>query len=431
MKNKRVVITGIGPISSLGLGVEGFWNSILKGETNIAKERFSLDGQNIDEFYKHKVADFNIYDFFSDKSELDNIVQWKGDSRDIDLEHILVAIKLALEDSALIYNTERNNISLVIGHGNPGLEDFWEKLYSETFDIFNNAEVKLSKVQYFKTFYDRFVKTSYDLQTYMYLFHVAKIFKLYGQHIFINNACSSGLYALDIAQNLISTNKCNTAIIAASGRSKIFKYLWFKQFGYPYAKDGKIKSFSSEADGLVLGDGTIALVIEDLSHAIDRKAKIYGEYLGGSFQSESWKVTLPAINKSTYRDIMRDALNKCNLTPENINHLNPHGTGLKIVDQYEIKAINSIFKNINISAFKPYIGHCIGASALLETAIALLSLKNNIIPGMLHNSPIGFKKSMINFVTKTRKIKLNYVMKTCCAIAGFDSAVIFKKYENI
>lgn len=426
---RKVVITGIGPISSCGIGRENLWQSLLNKDIKLTKENFEIDGEVLDSFYLHKISNFNINNFGIDEKSINLVKSWKEGEDDIDLYYLIAAIQLALQDSCLLDGIEKDEVGLILGHGNPGLEQYWEKTFNETYEILKK-EKNISKADYFKRFFDTFVKTAYDLQTYMYLFHVGRMFNLHGFQLFLNNACSSGLYALEIASQMIKNDRGKVAIVATAGRSRYYKYLWFKKANYPYAVDGKIKPFDKSANGIVLGDGAVAFIVEELEHAISRKANIYGEYLGGDFCSESWKVVLPAINESYYEGVIEKALTNCNCKKEDIDILNPHGTGLTIVDKYEARAINSVFgdKKPLISVFKPYIGHCIGASALLETAILLLSLKNNIVLPTLNYSGVD-QKLNLQVVTEMKKQKLKKVMKTCCAIAGFDAAAIFQKIE--
>jgi 3-oxoacyl-(acyl-carrier-protein) synthase len=427
---RRIVITGIGPLAANGMGKADFWSSVLLKKVNIQKEDFIIDDELIDSYFLHKISNLDLGALDIDEESLEAISQWKNGDEDVDLCYFLAVIRLALQDSGLKYNHDGNKIALVLGHGNPGLEQFWEKNFNDTYAIFQNNKC-LKKKEYFEIFYKTFVKNSYDLQAYMYLFHIAKTFHFHGHQLYLNNACSSGLFALEAASELIKSRKSNIVFIASAGRSRYYKYRWFRDTDYPYAEDGLIKPFDKNANGLVLGDGGVGMVIEDLEHALARKAKIYGEYLGGSFNAESWKVTLPAVNDPFYENAIRGALTFSDTKAEEIDLINPHGTGLRVVDKYEARAINSVFKNCrpSISAFKPYIGHCIGGSALIEAAILLLSLKEDIIPATLNYREPDVKMNL-NVVSERTNKKLNKVMKTCCAIAGFNAAVVFGKYKD-
>jgi 3-oxoacyl-[acyl-carrier-protein] synthase II len=170
--------------------------------------------------------------------------------------------------------------------------------------------------------------------------------------------------------------------------------------------------------------------MEELQHAEKRNAAIYAEYLGGGFDLEGWKITVPQLGSNSYQAAMQKAFAQSRAQKEGIDLLCPHGVGYQVIDYYESKAITDIFgknpKKPLITAFKPYVGHNLGSSALLETVALLLSLKNNIVPPVLnYNNPDP--KFNIALVKEPTQTKLTTVMKACAAFAGFNAAAIFKK----
>jgi 3-oxoacyl-[acyl-carrier-protein] synthase II len=268
----------------------------------------------------------------------------------------------------------------------------------------------------------------------MYLYFVAKAFGLHGYSLFTNNACASGLFALESAARQIKYGE-SCVVLLASGdvANTMFKHLWFKEQGL-YAEDGKMKPFSKKADGIVLGDGASAIVLEELSHALDRKAHIYAEYLGGGFSLEGWKVTMPRIGSLTYQRTLESSLRKSNLKPEDIDLINPHGVAIKVTDGYEAKAITDIFgknhKKPSITAFKPYVGHNLGGSAILEIIILLLSMENNLIPPTLNYDETEPKYN-IELVKELITYPLDTVMKLSCGFAGYNAAAIFRNWVKL
>ncbi len=429
--SKRVVVTGIGPLSSIGVGKIDFWNSILAKKTIISKEEYRIDGDVWDEFLFHKVNKFDINSFGIDKAVLNEISVWKENEEVVDLFYLMAAAKLALDDSGFIFDREKNDISLVLAHENPGLDQFAEKAFSISYEILKRKN--LTKMEFFKQAYAASFKSVYDLQTFMFLFHIGKALGTHGCSLFLNNACASGLYALEVASMLIKNNKTALSIVAAADHPDIFKYLWFKKNNM-YAQDGKIKPFSENANGFVFGDGGCGIVLEELMHAKKRKAEIYAEYLGGSFVSEGWKVSLPAVGSKFYEEAISAALKTANVKPGEVDVVIPHGVGLKISDRYEANALNTIFGSKNkcpiFSAFKPYIGHNLGGSSLLETAILLLAMKHKLLPSTLNcdeisrNVPIGILRD------KALHMRINTALKTSAAFAGFDAAIILKRFEQ-
>ncbi len=426
--DKRVVITGVGPLSSIGSGKNDFWNAILNRKTNVSKETFKIDGEIWDSFYSHKIKNFDINNYHIDPSRLEEIKLWKNNEVILDLFYLIAVTNLALEDSGLIFDNEYNDIGLVLSHENPGLDQFAEKSFNVSYEILNK-KINSSKKEFFNEAYQKCHKTVYDLQTFMFLFHVGKTLGIHGCSFFLNNACASGLYALEEASLMIKGGHCPAVIIGASDYPDIYKYLWFKSLGM-YARDGKIKPFSSRADGFVFGDGGAGIVLEDLGHALNRGANIYAEYLGGSFTFEGWKVAFPAVGRKYYVRTINKVLEKLNLSTNEIDLIVPHGVGLKISDQYEAEGLIEIFgKNERpfYSAFKPYIGHNLGASSLLETIILILGIKNQVIPPTL-NCENKDKETLINLITDTVSFPINNVIKTVSAFAGFDGVVVLRKF---
>jgi len=430
MVNKtKIVVTGVGPLSSIGIGKEESWKNILDKKTNLKLEENYIDGEVWESFYVHRIKQLDMSKFCLDQNLLEEMKAWKKGYEVIDLNYFLSTIKLALDDSKLVYN-EKDKIGLVLAHENAGVHQFLMEMFNEAFDILNKKEIR--KLEFFKKIFNVGAKKANDLQTFMFLFHVAKIFNIHNFSLFINNACASGLYALEVAADIIKSKKCKAVIVAAVDHPDIYKYLWFKQLGL-YSSDGKIKPFCSDSNGFSFGEGGAAMVLEDSTFALDRNAKIYAEYLGGDFCLEGWKVVFPAIAENYYSNLLKNALKKSNLRTSDIDLINPHGVGHRVLDRYEAKAITEVFglhpvKPL-ITAFKPYFGHVLGGSAFLETAILLIAFAKQIVPPTLNCENID-QKMKIDLLKQKKDLVLNYALKTCSAFAGFDAAVIFKKFEK-
>lgn len=428
-KDKRVVITGIGPLTSIGIGKDSLWNALIEGKTNVKLEEWFVNGELWEKFYLHKIEHFDIREFNIKEEKLEEIKRWKEGEEIIDLYYLIAAVQLAIEDSKLRYNPEENNIGCVITHENPGLEQYFSKIIDISFGTIVKPSSSLTKKQFSEKLHYSSIKTSYDLQTFMVLFHILKTFDIHGYSLFVNNACASGLYGLEAAAQTIKSGRCPAVIVAAADYPRVYKYLWFKQLGM-YAEDGKIKPFSKEANGFVFGDGGVGLVVEDLEHARKRKAKIYAEYLGGGFSQEGWKVLYSAVGKNFYQKAIKEAIEVSRVNKEDIDLICAHGVGNPLIDRYEAKAITDIFgenfKRPLITTFKPYVGHNLGGSALLEAAILLLCLKNNLILPVLNTQEVD-SKIKLNLVKTKTNMDLKVVLKICCAFAGYNAAAIFRK----
>ncbi|MCF7908532.1 MAG: hypothetical protein K9L86_06655 [Candidatus Omnitrophica bacterium] len=434
-KNKRIVVTGLGPLSAIGMGKEALWKSVLAEKTGLTLEKYSINGQELGDYYAHRIKDFDINDFNIDKNILEDIKAWKEQANPIDLFYLLAVVKLALSDSKINYTNraETERLGLIVTHENPGLDQFYEEVINESYDFLvkgNNSVI--SRKDYFQEFYRKFAKRGYELQTFMPLFHLAKVFNIHNYSIFLCNACASGLFAVEAAADIIKSGKCNTVVVAGSDCTSIFKYLWFKGLDM-YAEDGKIKPFAKNRNGFVTGDGGAGIVLEDLYSALERGAHIYAEYLGGGFHLEGWKVAMPEINGDSYKKAIMQSLQRSDVPKEAIDLLVPHGVGTTAADYYEAKAITSIFgKNCKkplMAALKPYIGHNLGSTALLELAISILALENNYLPKTLNLTEVDPKLG-VNLVTTSKAYDMRTLMKTACGFAGYNGSVILKKYTK-
>lgn len=430
MKEKRVVITGIGPLTSVGVGKEQVWDSLIKGRTNVKLEEWFVDGQLWEKFYLHRIDDFDIRKFGIDETALQMIKDWKEGEEITDLYYLIAAVKLALDDSKLEYDYKDNDIGCVITHENPGLEQYISKCIDFSFTEITRKSKAIAKKQFSKRYHYETIKSAYDLQTFMTMFHILRTFNIHGYSLFINNACASGLYGLEAASQMIKTGKCPAVVVAAGDYPRVYKYLWFKELNM-YAQDGKIKPFSKESNGFVFGDGGVSLVVEDLAHAVKRKAKIYAEYLGGGFSQEGWKVLYPAIGSNFYQKAILKAIAYSKIDKKKIDLVCAHGAANPIIDKYEAKAITDVFgikpKKPLITTFKPYVGHNLGGSALLETAIALLCLENDIILPTLNIQNVDPKMNM-EIVRKKIRTRLKFVLKICCAFAGYNATIVLKRW---
>jgi len=429
---KRVVVTGLGPLSAIGSGRNEVWNSVLKEKINLKKHDYLVEGELWDSFLVHKVDDFNINKFEIDPAVLSELSNWKEGRQDLDLLYALAATKLAIDDSGLTYDKENNNIGLFLTVEHPGFEPFIEGMIKEALEYAGGNLIsgrEASKLDIYSHLYSKLVDRGYDLQTFMYLFLLAKAFGIHGYSLFTSNACASGLFSIEAAAKQIKYSGSNAAIVVAGDDTcTMFKHKWFKDRNL-YSEDGKIKPFSKNAKGIVFGDGYSAIILEDREHALKRKAHIYAEYLGGAFNLEGWKVVFPDIGGNSYQKMIKECLDNCSLDAAQVDLINPHGVGIRITDGYEAKAISEVFDKSKtpVTAFKPLVGHNLGGSAILETIVLLLSLENGIIPPTLNCEDFDPSYN-INLIRKQKKQALKTVMKLSCGFAGYNGAAIFKKH---
>lgn len=205
MVHKRVVITGIGPIASTGIGKDKFWEGFLHKETGLELVKEHVDKEIWDEFYVHKIKDFNIKEFGLDEDALEFIEDWKESPLDLDLQYLLAAVKLSLDDAHIDCAREKD-MGIIVTNESPGAENLFYKILEE---IFNGSYRKENfiKRKLYNDIHKKIAKLGYETQTFMPLFHIAKTFNIHKYSLFINNACASGLYAIETASDMIRLSK--------------------------------------------------------------------------------------------------------------------------------------------------------------------------------------------------------------------------------
>lgn len=430
LKDKqRIVVTGIGPITPLGVDAASITKGILNQKAIGLKliEKY-VSNDLWERYYLHTVHNFDVGRFGVDAEKLQSISSWKDGEDNADLLFLLAAVKLALEDSGMEVGYDNNDIGLLVAHENPGIEQFFGKLFEKSFQLFQNRP-GIKKKEFFNQLFNETVKVGYETQSFMFLFHIAKTFNIHRYSCFINNACASGLYAIELASDMIKIGKVSQMIVVAGDCPDIFKHLWFKMINM-YEPDGNIKPFAENARGFVMGEGATAIILEEYRSARKRNAKIYAEYLGGGFNLESWGITSPKIGGDFYEQVIRGAMKNSKLNVRDINLICAHGVGTPSSDYYEAKAIENIFSNSNppVTAIKPYIGHNLGGSTLMELAIILLCMQEDIVPKVLNTCELN-PKFNLNLVKEQGRYSPETVLKICCAFAGYNAATIFRRVD--
>lgn len=424
----RVLITGSSILCSLGDSVDDVWGNLLEERLNISKEAVELSDNLKLDYYINRLKDFEFSKYLFDSGSLEQIMLWKKGEISKDLLYLLSLAGMCLRDSKINTNAANRKIGLILTCEGPGLEDFFSKIIEFSYAI--NQKSNLSKKEYTESIYLECAKAGYDLQTFMHLFFINFYHKLTGFSIYLNNACSSGLFAMETAASLIRNHTCDCVLVVGGDHAMNFKYRWFHDLGI-YAKDGLIKPFCVDSKGYVFGDGGGAVMMESEHSALSRAAIVKGEYAGGGFFNQNWKVTLPNINLTTYSDAIRLALSRSCVSADQIDLVCSHGVGLRLTDKYESDAIRNVFSDFAtpVCALKPYFGHNLGGSGLLEIVVLLKLFLNNVIPRVLNTDQ--FDENMgINLVrAKGYHKTVNTIMKISTSFAGFDSAVVLKKYE--
>lgn len=375
----RVVVTGMGVISSLGVTLDDVWESLLAGKSGVAP---TIRIPNIDQYtcnFSCQVKDFEPTSFM-DHKEARRITEAS--------QYAVAAAKLAYEDASLNdANVDTTRAGVVLGTAAGGSVVETERAMRNLF-----AGKRISPILFNSVWPN------------MGAFSVARSFNFTGYNATIVTACASGTQALGTAAEAI---RLGHADLILSGGTEAFNceiiMAGYSSMGVITRRQDEpekaSRPFDLDRDGIVPGEGSAILVLENLAHAKSRGARIYAEILGYAFGSDARHDTDPTPESQAL--IMRKAIASAGLVPEDIDYINPHATSTPTGDAVETQAMKMAFGehayNIPISATKSMTGHMIGAAGAFEAIVSILTIRT----GWIHPT--------INYETPDPECDLDYV----------------------
>jgi len=255
------------------------------------------------------------------------------------------------------------------------------------------------------------------------------------------SACASSANALIDAFNYIRLGMCD--VIISGGSEAAVTIAGMGGFNSMQALSTRNDSpetasrpFDATRDGFVLGEGAGALVLEEYEHAKARGAKIYCEVGGGGMSSDAYHLTAPHPEGIGVIAVMENTLRDAGMTPEQVDHINTHGTSTPLGDVAELKAISAVFgnhaKNININSTKSMTGHLLGAAGAIEAIASILAMKHGIVPPTINHTVVdeNIDPSLNLTLNKAQKREVNVAMSNTFGFGGHNACVLFKKIQD-
>jgi 3-oxoacyl-(acyl-carrier-protein) synthase len=423
--SRRVVVTGVGVVSAAGCGIETVWNRLRSDPPVPDLHRGPAPTEQV-RFPVYRAPSYRL----GDLGVPGRCLAWledEGLAGIRDLEHLLGSTALALHDAGLPLDCSREDprAAVVVGNESPGFEQLSQALFRLGLDGPVPADPEER--------YDGLAERFFQLNTFLLPYYLARAFRLEGLALFVNSACTSGLNALDVAAQEIRCGRSRVAVAAAADDPvSVAKFLWFDRQGL-YSREGRIRPFDPAQSGTVFGDGGAALVLEDLESALRRGARIYAEYLGAGFAQDGWKIAVPSPVKASAVEAIRRALGEAGVEAGSVDLVVPHGVGTSASDQYEAMVLHRVFGGSSpwpaVTALKPFVGHNLGGSALLDLAILLAGVARGVVPPTLgHEAPLP--RNPVPLVRAWEERRIDIALKLTCGFAGFYGAAVFRRMEQ-
>ncbi len=380
MSARRVGITGLGVTTGYGRGVTELWKGLASGRSAVRQHAARMGATN---WVSHPMAALPK-DAVS-ASTLPN-APFVAENRledDPDLLAIADSVNQAIGDAGLEYDRSRNDVGLIVTHESPALAPHVQSFFRwrELGRSWLRSPARFNPPEFL---YEQQRESVYRLHSFLYVHYLSAVFGLHGFTLYNNNACASGAFALAVAADRIRNGEADTVIVAGGDVPEDgTKYRWFKDRGL-YSPTGCCRPFAVERDGLVLGSGAAAFVLQDLDAARAQGRRVYAEWLGGGFTSDGWKVTVPDVAGRRYARAIARALRSAGVSPEEITMIVPHGVGASLLDRYEAEALAEVFGTGGdwpcLLPLKGAVGHTLGGCALVETVGALLAFEHEQFP---------------------------------------------------
>jgi 3-oxoacyl-[acyl-carrier-protein] synthase II len=415
MNLKRVVVTGLGSLTPIGNTVPEYWDSLLKGVSGAALiTKFNPE--------KHKtkfaceVKNFNVEDFIE-----------KKEARKMDpfTQYAVVVADEAIKDAGITADLDHDKIGVIWGAGIGGLKTFED-------------EVKAFALGDGTPRFNPFFIPKMIIDISAGYISIRNGFR--GPNFSTVSACASSSNAILDAFNYIRLNKAN--IIIAGGSEAAVVESGIGGFNACRALSERnddpataSRPFDRDRDGFVMGEGAGALVLEEYEHAKARGAKIYCEVIGGGMSADAYHLTAPHPEGLGAKNVMINAISDAEITLEDIDYINVHGTSTPLGDIAEVTAIQAVFGEqaykLNISSTKSMTGHLLGAAGAIESIATILAIRNQIVPPTInnHNRDEAFDSRLKLTLNKPEKREIKVAMCNTFGFGGHNCSIVFRKID--
>ena len=414
MELKRVVVTGFGAITPIGNNAQEYWENLVKGVSGAAPITL-FDSTNFKTKFACEVKNFNPLDHFEKK---------EAKKMDRNTQLGVVAAREAVSHSRIIEDqVDKNRVGVIWGSGIGGLETFETEVL---------GWAKSEGIPRFNPFF--IPKMIADITP----GHVSMEYGFHGPNYTTVSACASSTNALIDAKMLLQLGKADVivcggseAAVTASGMGGFNSMMALSTRNDDYKTASR--PFDKDRDGFVLGEGAGCIILEEYEHAKKRGATIYAELAGGGLSADAYHMTAPHPEGLGAYLVMKNCLEDAGLTPDEVDHINMHGTSTPLGDIAESNAIVKLLGehafDIQINSTKSMTGHLLGAAGVIEAIAALGTILHGIVPPTInHFTDDENIDSRLDFTfNHAVKKDVKIAMSNTFGFGGHNACVLFKK----
>ncbi len=411
---RRVVVTGLGALTPIGLSVPEFWDSLVKGvsgaapityfDASKAKTQFACELKNFDGSAYFDRKEIRKYDPFS--------------------QYGIIASDEAVKDCGANFDTlDKDRIGVIWASGIGGIHSFQQ----EVKDFFRGD----GSFRFSPFFIPKMIAD-------ICAGHISMKYDLRGPNFATVSACASSANAIADAALYIKVGKADMMVCGGSEASIVESSLGgFSSMTALSTRNDDPQTasrpFDKDRDGFVLGEGAGAIILEELEHALARGAKIYAEVMGSGLTADAYHMTASHPEGRGAMLAMKLALEEGNLELNSVDHINTHGTSTPVGDISEPKAIEALFgehaKTININSTKSMTGHLLGAAGAAEFIATVLTIVNGIVPPTINHFTDDPEIADLNFTfNKAQERDVNVALTNTFGFGGHNASIALKKY---
>lgn len=411
---RRVVVTGLGLVTPLGIGIDNVWKRILNGDSGISYiTRF--DASSHETKIAGEVKDFRPEEYVSPK-DLKRM--------DLFIQYALAASKIAIEDSGIDISKENpDRVGVVVGTGLGGLP---------TLEYYHKVLLERGPSRISPFFIPMLIANEASG-------HIAMKYGFKGPNLCIVTACATGSHSIGEGFRIIQYGDADVMI--AGGTEANLTPLTIGGFNAMKALSTRndppekaSRPFDRERDGFVVGEGAGVIVLEELTHAQKRDAKIYAELVGYGYNADAYHITAPCPDGEGFIKCMEMAIADAKINPEDVDYINAHGTSTELNDAVETLAIKKVFGEyaykIPVSSTKSMIGHLLGAAGAVEAIFTVLSIRDNVCPPTINYENPDPECDLDYVPNVAREKMINVAMSNSFGFGGTNSVLIFRRYKG-